>query len=141
MQKRKKNLFAVLAFVIFLYGCGENVAEKNKTADNTEKETAYMTITGEEAKELMDSTADYVLLDVREEDEFATGHIEGAILIPYESIEERAEEELPDKQQTILVYCRSGRRSAIAAESLAALGYEDVRDFGGIIDWPYEVIR
>lgn len=138
---QKKFIFAVLAFVIFLSGCGETVAEKSKTEDSTKKETAYMTITAEEAKELMDSTEDYVLLDVREKDEFDEGHIEGAILIPYESIEERAEEELPDKQQTVLVYCRSGRRSAIAAESLANLGYEDVRDFGGIIDWPYEVIR
>lgn len=138
---RNKILFAALTLVIFLCSCGENVAEKNKTDDSTKKETAYMTITAEEAKEFMDSTEDYVLLDVREEDEFAEGHLEGAILIPYESIEERAEEELPDKQQTILVYCRSGRRSAIAAESLANLGYEDVRDFGGILDWPYEVTR
>lgn len=100
-----------------------------------------MTITAKEAKEFMYSAEDYVLLDVREEDEFASGHLEGAVLIPYGSIAERAEAELPDKQQTILVYCRSGRRSAIAAESLAKLGYTDVRDFGGIIDWPYEVVK
>lgn len=100
-----------------------------------------MRITAEEAKEIMDSTEDYVLLDVREQDEFAEGHIEGAVLIPYESIGDRAENELPDKEQTILVYCRSGRRSAIAAKALAELGYEDVRDFGGIIDWPYETVK
>ena len=98
-----------------------------------------MTITAEEAKEFMDSTEDYVLLDVREEDEFAEGHLEGAILIPYESIEERAEEELPDKGQLILVYCRSGNRSKKAAEILVELGYTNIKEFGGIIDWPYEV--
>lgn len=105
------------------------------------RETVYMTITAKEAKEFMDSAEDYVLLDVREEDEFASGHLEGAVLIPYGSIAERAEAELPDRQQTILVYCRSGHRSAIAAESLAKLGYTDVRDFGGIMDWPYEVVK
>lgn len=100
-----------------------------------------MQITAEEAKEIMDSAEDYVLLDVREQDEFAEGHIEGAILIPYGSIDTRAESELPDKEQTILVYCRSGRRSAIAAEALVSLGYTDVRDFGGILDWPYETVK
>ena len=76
-----------------------------------------MTITAEEAKELMDSTADYVLLDVREEDEFATGHIEGAILIPYESIEERAEEELPDKPVTMAIQeVADGKLSATIKE-------------------------
>lgn len=100
-----------------------------------------MQITAEEAREIMDNRSDYILLDVREQDEFAQGHIEGAVLIPYESISDRAESELPDKEQTILVYCRSGRRSAIAAEELAKLGYTDVRDFGGMIDWPYEIVK
>lgn len=106
-----------------------------------EKKAVYVTITAEEAKKIMDSTEDYVLLDVREADEFAAGHIRGAVLIPYEGIAERAETELPDKRQTILVYCRSGRRSAIAAQSLAELGYTDVRDFGGMTDWPYDVVK
>mgnify|MGYP002069537142 FL=1 len=104
-----------------------------------ETETAYMKISAEDAKEIMDSTDDFVLVDVREEDEFASGHIAGALLIPYGEIEERAETELTDKEQTILVYCRSGRRSAIAARTFAELGYTDVRDFGGIIDWPYDI--
>lgn len=116
-------------------GCQTDVpSEEMKAA-----ETAYMKISAEDAKEIMDSTDDFVLIDVRENDEYAGGHIAGALLIPYGEIEERAENELTDKGQTILVYCRSGRRSAIAAQTLAELGYTDVRDFGGIIDWPYDI--
>lgn len=98
-----------------------------------------MKISAEDAKEIMDSADDFVLVDVREEDEYASGHIAGALLIPYGEIEERAETEFTDKEQTILVYCRSGRRSAIAARTFVELGYTDVRDFGGIIDWPYDI--
>jgi len=76
---------------------------------------------------------------VREQDEYDSGHIPGAILIPYTEIENKAEEMIPDKDELILVYCRSGRRSKIAAESLIKLGYTNVKEFGGIIDWPYEV--
>lgn len=97
-----------------------------------------MKISAEDAKKIMDDAEDFALVDVREEDEYAAGHIAGALLIPYGEMEERAETELPDKEQTILVYCRSGRRSAIAAQTLLELGYTDVRDFGGIIDWPYD---
>ena len=98
-----------------------------------------MKISAEEAKEIMDSTKDFVLIDVREDDEFAAGHIAGALLIPYKEIKERAENELTDKEQTILVYCHSGGRSAIAAQALIVLGYTNVRDFGGIINWPYDI--
>lgn len=103
------------------------------------EEIAYMKISAEDAKEIMDSTDYFVLVDVREEDEYASGHIAGALFMPYGEIKERAETELMDKEQTILVYCRSGRRSAIAAQTLAELGYTDVRDFGGIIDWGYDI--
>ncbi|MBQ9914921.1 MAG: rhodanese-like domain-containing protein [Clostridia bacterium] len=101
----------------------------------------YQQITAKEAKAIMDSGADFVILDVREQDEFDVGHIPGAILLPYEQIEEQAAELLPDKDKMILVYCRSGRRSKIAAESLAKLGYQKVMEFGGIIDWPYEIAK
>ena len=74
-----------------------------------------------------------------EQEEYDAGHIPGAVLLPYTQIEEKAEQMLPDKAQLILVYCRSGRRSKIAAEALAELGYTNIREFGGIIDWPYEV--
>ena len=99
----------------------------------------YEQITAEDAKKIMDSSDDYIILDVREQDEFDAGHIPGAILLPYTEIENKAEEMLPDKDKQILVYCRSGRRSKIAAEALARLGYTNIKEFGGIIDWPYEV--
>ena len=108
------------------------VAEKGEKA-------MYEQITPEEAKKIMDSGEEHIILDTREQDEFDEGHIPGAILIPYTEIENKAEEMLPDKDAQILVYCRSGRRSKIAAESLAKLGYTNVKEFGGIIDWPYEV--
>ena len=108
------------------------VAEKGEKA-------MYEQITPEEAKKIMDSGEEHIILDTREQDEFDEGHIPGAILIPYTEIENKAEEMLPDKDKLILVYCRSGRRSKIAAESLAKLGYTNVKEFGGIIDWPYEV--
>ena len=99
----------------------------------------YEQITAEEAKKIMDSGEEHIILDTREQDEFDEGHIPGAILIPYTEIENKAEEMLPDKDKLILVYCRSGRRSKIAAESLAKLGYTNIKEFGGIIDWPYEI--
>ena len=104
-----------------------------------EQEAVYMNITPEEAKKLMDTETDYVILDVRAQYEYDQGHIPGAILIPDTEINTRAESVLTDKDQLILVYCRSGRRSKLAAEALVALGYTNIREFGGIIDWPYEV--
>ena len=98
-----------------------------------------MNITAQEAKEIMDTQEGYIILDVREQDEFDQGHIPGAILIPYTQIDLKAEDMLPDKEQLILVYCRSGRRSKIAAEALVELGYTNIREFGGILDWPYEI--
>ena len=98
-----------------------------------------MNITAEEAKQIMDTEEGYIILDVRTLEEYDEGHIPGAIVISHEKIAEKAEEVLPDKNQLILVYCRSGRRSKIAAEALAELGYTNIKEFGGIIDWPYEV--
>ncbi|TAH63631.1 MAG: rhodanese-like domain-containing protein [Anaerolineaceae bacterium] len=89
---------------------------------------------------MIDNNSDIIVLDVRTEEEFNSGHIKDAILIPNNEILERAEEELPDKEATILVYCRSGRRSSLAAENLTGLGYTNVYDFGGIIDWTYEIV-
>ena len=106
-----------------------------------EGELGYEQITAEEAKAIMDTETDYIIIDGRTEEEFATGHIEGAILIPEYEIADRAEAELPDKDALILVYCRSGRRSKIASEELVKLGYTNVREFGGIIDWPYEIVK
>ena len=126
----KKLIFLLLA-VIMLTACGQD-AEKDQGA-------VYVNITAEEAKQIMDSQEGYIILDVREQEEYDAGHIPGAILIPYTQIEEKAREMLPDKDQLILVYCRSGRRSKIAAEALAELGYTNIKEFGGINDWPYDV--
>ena len=101
----------------------------------------YEQISGAEAKALMNSESGYIILDVREQYEYDEGHIPGAILIPYGEIADRAEKELTDKDQLILVYCRSGRRSKIAAEELVKLGYTNVKEFGGIIDWKYEIVK
>ena len=101
----------------------------------------YKCILQDEAKALMDAADNCVVLDVRTIEEFRSAHIAGAILIPDYEIFDRAEAELTDKSQLILVYCRSGRRSKIAAEELVKLGYTNVKEFGGIIDWEYETVK
>ena len=126
----KKLLFLLLA-VMLLTACGQ-------TKEN-DQEAACMNITAEEAKQIMDSEEGYIILDARTQEEYDQGHIPGAIVISHEEIAEKAEEVLTDKDQLILVYCRSGRRSKIAAEALVELGYTNIKEFGGIIDWPYEV--
>ncbi len=128
-----KNVLCIL-FCILLAGCGQTPAERTGTE-------MYRQITAEDAKKIMDSGADIVILDVREQEEFDAGHIPNAVLLPYTQINERAGEVLPNQEALILVYCRSGRRSKIAAEALVTLGYTDVREFGGILDWPYETTR
>ena len=102
---------------------------------------SYDQISGAEAKALMDSKSGYIIIDARTQEEYDQGHIPGAILIPEYEIADRAEKELLDKNQLILVYCRSGRRSKIAAEELVKLGYTNVKEFGGIIDWEYEIVK
>ena len=101
----------------------------------------YEQISGAEAKALMDSESGYIIIDARTQEEYDEGHIPEAILIPEYEIAYRAENELSDKNQLILVYCRSGRRSKIAAEELVKLGYTNVKEFGGIIDWKYEIVK
>ena len=99
----------------------------------------YTSITMEDAKKVFASTGDYIILDVRRADEFAGGHIPGAINIANEDIIDTEPEELPDKNQTIYVYCRSGNRSKQAAAKLAAMGYSNIIECGGIIDWTGEI--
>ena len=99
-----------------------------------------MNISQETAKEIMD-TKECIILDVRTPEEFAEGHIPGAILIPDYEIAEKASAILTDKDALILVYCRSGRRSKNAANQLVDMGYTNIKEFGGIIDWPYETTK
>ena len=99
----------------------------------------YDQISAKEAKTIMDTKTNYVIVDVRRADEFATGHIKNAINLPNETIELIAEENLPNKDQLILVYCRSGNRSKKACEKLVKLGYTNIKEFGGIeTDWTYD---
>lgn len=106
----------------------------------TAKHPSYVKITPNQAYELMQSQNNCTVLDVRTPEEFSQGHIPGAILIPDYELAKRAEKELPDKNALILVYCRSGNRSKQAANTLLKLGYTNVKDFGGIIDWPFETV-
>ena len=107
--------------------------------NNNVAPVGYQRISAAEAMVMMDSYDELIILDVRTEEEFSEGHIPGAILIPDYELAERAEAELPNKDQLILVYCRSGRRSKAAAEMLVGMGYTNVKDFGGIIDWEYDI--
>ena len=126
-----KKLTILLLVVMLLTACGQ--------AMENDREAVYVNITAEEAKTIMDTEEGYVILDTRTREEYDQGHIPGAIQISHDEITEKAEEVLTDKDQLILVYCRSGRRSKLAAEALVELGYTNIKEFGGIIDWPYEV--
>ena len=127
----------IIGFAVLL--CGLTLVVCSKT--ESKKENTFEQITPAEAKALMDSESDYIILDVRTEEEFNETHIEGAVLIPDYEIGTKADSILTDKEQLILVYCRSGRRSKIAAEKLVKLGYTNVKEFGGIIDWEYEIVK
>ena len=127
----KKLLLLCLSCVLSLSACGEN------TADAGEK-TGYRQISQAEAAEMMQKDDGHVVLDVRRPDEFDAGHIPGAVCIPNETITDTRPEQLPDTDQIILVYCRSGRRSKEAAQKLAGMGYKNVYEFGGIITWEGE---
>ena len=126
-----KKLIVLLLAVMLSTACGQD--------KENDQGAVYMNITAEEAKQIMDTEEGYIILDVRTQEEYDEGHIPGAIVISHEEIAEKAEKVLTDKEQLILVYCRSGRRSKIAAEALVELGYTNIKEFGGIIDWPYEV--
>jgi len=114
----------------------------NKTTGNERiQRTVHKTISPQQAKILMSEGKPFILLDVRTPEEFADGHIPNAILMPDYEISKRAAKELTDKNALILVYCHSGRRAAGAAAALAKMGYSNVNTFGGISDWPYEVVK
>ncbi len=126
----KKLLYIILAVVLLLSGCGG--------ADNG---NTYQQISQEEAKEMMGSQ-ELIILDVREQSEYDSGHIPGAVLLPVGSIDQdTAAAVIPDKDSTVLVYCRSGNRSKTASSALAELGYTAVYEFGGINTWPYEIVK
>ena len=136
---RQILLFAALAASLaLLSGCALSKTKKDTPEDMTGK-AAYHKISAEEAYEMMISQE--IVVDVRTREEYDGGHIENAVLVPNESIGSEMPETLPDKEATLLIYCRSGRRSKDAAQKLLALGYQSVYDFGGVIDWPYELVK
>lgn len=137
--KRFLTAFLALAAVLtaFLSGCGSAVFKEE--GDNPVSAAAYEEISQQEAWDLMQEEEEVLSLDVRTEEEFGEGHIKGAVCIPNETIDETVAEQLPDKEQLILVYCRSGNRSKQASKKLADLGYTNVKEFGGINTWDYGV--
>lgn len=128
--------FLIILFVITIILTGCNV-DNNKTGSEN---TTYKKISAEDAKEIIDGE-DVIILDVRTQEEYDTGHIKNAVLLPVTDIKDKAGEILPDKNAKILVYCRSGNRSATAAKELINMGYTNVYDFGGINSWPYEIVK
>ena len=145
-MKRRVRLAAILLFCMIFAACGQAKGDSQITGDknlsNVEgstQEVTYEQISLEEAKQLMKDEEGYIILDVRTKEEFAEGHIPGAICVPNETISDEMPGELPEKDQLILVYCRSGNRSKQASKKLAELGYTNIKEFGGIIDWDGEI--
>ena len=128
----KKMIPMLLLLLLALTGCAASapVSETN----------TYRRITMQEAMEMMAAEENHIILDVRTQQEYAAGHIPGAIVIPNETIGTKEIPQLPDKDQLIMVYCRSGNRSKQASDKLVKLGYTNIVEFGGIIDWPGEIV-
>lgn len=145
--------------IILLTGCANNVRSSENKTVSSEKTTvgesssntvsyasdstaqSYTQISQEEAKKMMEANDPHIIVDVRRQDEYDEGHIPNAICIPNESITDTLPAELPDLDQVILVYCRSGRRSKEASQKLFDMGYTHVYEFGGIIDWTGDVVK
>ncbi|MPN44800.1 Thiosulfate sulfurtransferase GlpE [bioreactor metagenome] len=141
----KKLLPLLLAATLLLAACAPAAGSAGASASTAASSgsaaaATYQKITAEEAQQMLQDQPDAILLDVRTQEEYDTQHIEGATLLTDSDIAGRAADVLPDKDAVILVYCRSGRRSAASSQQLAELGYTNVYDFGGIIDWPYGVV-
>ena len=141
MNRMRKRLPVLLLAAVLLTGCaGKRPVSETGTDVVPETAASYTQISQEEAKEMMSADDGHVVVDVRRQDEYDAGHIPGAILIPNESIGTEQPEELPDLSQIILIYCRSGNRSKQAAEKLAAMGYGNIYEFGGINTWTGEIV-
>lgn len=145
-MKRKIPGILLALTLLFLTACAataDRPVQPNEEAPSTMNQQVagrYKKITPEEAKTKMDA-GNVTIVDVRTQSEYDEGYIPGAILVPNETIGDTLPEALPNQEAVLLVYCRSGRRSKEAAEKLAALGYQTVYDFGGILDWPYDIER
>lgn len=138
MMKKYMNLFLIVVVIFVLAGCGSKGA--NSTENPEASKSSYTQIKMEEAVKMMEEESDYIILDVRRPDEYAEKHIPNAINVPNETIGKDEIPELPNKEQLILVYCRSGNRSKQASEKLVKLGYTNIYEFGGINDWTGETV-
>ena len=132
-MRRRISLILLLLTVLSLSGCAQKL-------DGEGMVNSYTQISQEQAKEMMAQDDGHIVVDVRRQDEYDAGHIPGAVLIPNESIGTERPEELPDLNQIILIYCRSGNRSKQAAQKLFDMGYTNIFEFGGIIDWTGEIV-
>lgn len=133
----RRFLALALVLALCLTGCNAGISKESSSTVMT----GYKQISQDEAKDMMARDDGHIIVDVRRQDEYDAGHIPGAILIPNESIDKERPKELPDLDQIILVYCRSGRRSKEASEKLAKMGYTNIYEFGGIITWPGETTK
>ena len=149
---KKYYIFLLILSCMFFCACVQNKSDQSDVSsqqvtdsesqssdEGSEQEMTYEQISMEEAKQLMAGEEGYVIMDARTIEEYANGHIPDAICIPNESIGDVMPEKLPDKEQLILVYCRSGNRSKQASQKLAELGYTNVKEFGGIMDWDGDI--
>ena len=136
MNKRRWGFIIMAAFLLLLTACSSGP----QVMDGEDMVRSYTKISQDEAKAMMEQDDGHVIVDVRRPDEFAAGHIPGAICIPNENIGSEQPEELPDLHQVILIYCRSGNRSKQAAQKLFDMGYTNIYEFGGIIDWTGDVV-
>jgi phage shock protein E len=146
MTKRLKSIniiffIVTLLLISLMTGCSKDTVESNDGQPIKSSQPSFRNIAPEEAKKRLDSEKEIILLDVRTKEEYDSGNIKGSILIPVDALKNQAEKTLGDKNAPIFVYCRSGNRSATAASILVDLGYTNVYNLGGIIDWPYEIVK
>ena len=137
-----KNLIAIIVMLVILVAIGIFLKNRNSSTEDNKvsvKEANIQYVSMNDIEKIMNENENYIILDVRTIEEYNDGHIPGAICIPNETIDENVVSKLPDKEQLILIYCRSGNRSKQATKKLKDLGYLNLIEFGGIIDWPGEI--
>ena len=134
-----KKIILIIMIIVSLFFVACSVNDQNEEVSDSEGEV--LMISPEEAKENLDDDSEIILLDVRTLMEYEDEHIEGAVLLPLDELAEKASEVIPSQEKTYYVYCRSGNRSATAAQLLVDMGYKSIYDLGGIIDWPYDTVN
>lgn len=149
MLNRKRWVFIAISLMLALSGCVPKAAEPQAAPQQTETPTqtevstkaTVQKISPEDAKARLDAGEEIILIDVRTKEEFDSGYIPGALLLPVDQLQKQAGEVMPDLEATYFVYCRSGNRSGVATQLMVDLGYQNVFDLGGILDWPYEITK